>query len=95
MGKKKKIESEEITQIRKAVEGDSAVIGTKRTLKGIRAGDVASVYITKNVPTYVKEDLHHFCETAEIQLVELDITNKELGVVCKKPFLISVLSVKK
>ena len=90
---KKKVEDQEIVQIRTAVEKGAAILGTKNTLKSVRSGTVSRVYMTRNTPAHVQDDLRHLCGLADVQLVELELTNKELGVVCKKPFVISVLAV--
>jgi large subunit ribosomal protein L30e len=93
MSKKKQVEDSRIVDIRKALEGGKALLGTKRSLKALREGKVATIYLTSNTPQYVKEDIQHYAGITDIDVIALDISNKELGVVCKKPFLVSVLSV--
>ncbi|MFW5746901.1 MAG: ribosomal L7Ae/L30e/S12e/Gadd45 family protein [Nanoarchaeota archaeon] len=95
MAKKKQVEDPVYAEIRKSIEADTVLLGTKQTLKGLRADGVSRVFMTRNAPVYVKEDIKHYCQMADVELEQLSIDNKELGMVCKKPFLVSVLSIKK
>ena len=68
------------------------VIGTQRTLKKLKMNEVKKVYVSSNCPKDVLEDVEHYSKVHNISLVKLKETNEELGVICKKPFHISVLS---
>lgn len=69
------------------------VIGTDRALKGLKNGTVAKLYLAKNSPAKLVEDIEYYIKMSGCELIKLEMTNEELGVVCKKPFLISVVSV--
>lgn len=84
-----------IDDIKKAIESDKAVVGTQRVLKGLKLGNIASVYMTTNVPKDVLEDIKHYSELSNTEVIELDVPNDELGTLCKKPFSISVLGIAK
>ena len=82
-------------EIKKLMETDRLVKGTKLTLKNLKIGKLEKIFVTSNCPAEVKEDIKHFSELAKVKVVQLDITNEELGIVCKRPHLISVLGVLK
>jgi large subunit ribosomal protein L30e len=83
-----------VEEIRKIVKEGKAVIGTKEVLKGLKLGKVKKVFITRNCPLRVKKDIKHYAEMDEVEVVKLKQPNDELGVLCKKPYSISVLGLK-
>ena len=83
------------SDIRKLVEENKVVIGTEKTIKGLKLGNLSCVYITKNAPDNVKARIQEYAKLAGTDAIPLDVSNEELGVMCKKPFRISVLSVVK
>jgi len=85
----------EIDEIKKLAGSKNLVIGTSRTIKYIKTGKLSRVYVSSNCPTNVKADLKYYGELSETPIIELNQTNEELGVMCKKPFFVSVLSVTK
>jgi len=84
-----------VSELRKLAESNKLIIGAERTIKSIRLCKVSVVYITKNITETTKETIEKESALAKIKVMPLDYTNEELGVICKKPFRISVLSVVK
>lgn len=80
-------------EIKDFLQNEKGIVGSKETLKNLKLGRVQKVFITANAPTSVKEEIMGFSKFAEI--VMLDIDNEEFGTVCKRPYPISVLSIKK
>ena len=80
--------------IKKNLESDKLIIGTDRTLKELKAGNIKSVFLSANCPVEVKEDITRYCEIGSVALESLLESNEELGTICRKAFLISVLSFK-
>ncbi len=78
--------------LRDALKEKKVIIGTERTMKALKRGDAKNVYISSNCPEEVKKDIKHYCKVFDAKLNEIKETNEELGVICKKPFSISVLS---
>ncbi len=90
----KKTTSSLTTQIRKKITEGQVIVGTKLTLDGLREGKVSKVYLTQNCPEEVKEEVNHLSSLGKVEIVQLQVSNEELGTVCKKPFSISVLGLK-
>ena len=82
-------------EIRKLLADKRLVYGTGQAMKMVRQGKLAKVYLSSNCPPGVSEDLKRHCAMAGIECQELQVSNEELGVWCKKPFAISVLGVLK
>ena len=84
-----------INEIKKLQEEGKLVIGADRTIKNLKAGKTAKVFLSSNPSAELKEDVEHYAKLSGVEIVELDIPNDELGVVCKKQFSIAVLSTNK
>lgn len=84
-----------VTEIRKLLGTKKIVIGTKEVARLLKQGKVKKVLITSNCPNDVKEDIGNYAKLSKAELVQIDIPNDELGVVCKKPFSISVVGIVK
>ncbi len=92
MAKKKDVTDENITEIKKLLKTKDLIIGEDRTIKNLRLGKIDKVFLTSNCPKGVVEDINYYAKLAKSHVVKLSQNNEELGVVCKKPFAISVLS---
>ncbi len=84
-----------IDEIRKIIKDQKAVVGTKEVIKNLKLGKITKVYVTTNCPEDVKEDIMHYADISKAEVVQLKQPNDELGVLCKKPYSISVLGLVK
>lgn len=78
-------------EIKKLVATPKGVVGTERTLKGMRAGKISKIFLAKNVKESTRSDIEAYAKIGNIEVVTLSLGNDELGTICKKPFAISVL----
>ena len=84
---------EAIVELRKHVQGSKFIIGTSEVMKLLKHNKLAKIFVASNSPASIKEDLKHYGTMSDCEIVELQIPNDELGVMCKKPFSISVVGV--
>lgn len=84
---------EPLSELRKHVQSSKLVIGTDEVMKLLKHNKVAKIFAAANCPKSVKEDLKHYCAMGDCELSELPVPNDELGILCKKPFSISVVGV--
>jgi len=70
----------------------SPIIGANSALKLVKAGKAKRVYVSKNCPQDLKNDLQRYSNVSKSEYYELSINSDELGTLCKKPFLIAVLT---
>ena len=82
-----------LEDLKKNLRSDKMVIGTERTLKLLRQGRLSAVFMSSNCPVQVREDIAHYAKDVSVEV--LDIPNDELGVVCKRPFSVSVAALLK
>ena len=83
-----------VKEIKKAVETGTALLGTEVTMKVARAGKLTKVFLSSNCPEDVKAEVMKLSEIREFPVETLKLPNDELGVVCKKPYSISIIGIK-
>ncbi len=84
-----------IDEIKKLLKTENLVIGADRTLKALKNNELVKVFLAGNAPEDLASDIEHYASVAKIEVEKLDIPNDELGVVCKKPFSITCIGMKK
>jgi len=94
MARKKELDAD-IEKIQVGISKKKVIVGTKRTLVELRKGKVGVIYVTANCPAVIKEDVTYYSKLANCNVVNLAYDNDELGVLCKKPFSISVVGMLK
>ncbi len=88
----KKIDAAEL---KKMLNSGSMIIGTERAVKGLKSGKVQKVLVSANCPARVEKDIAHYAALSGAEVHKLEYPNDEVGVICKKPFSISVLALLK
>lgn len=88
----KKISSADIKKMMKA---GNVVIGTEKTMKSLRLGRIQKVFLSSNCPQKIEKDINYYAGLVGAEALKLEYPNDELGVICKKPFSISVLALLK
>jgi len=83
------------TEIKKLLKSKNLVIGTEKTLKQLKLGKIDTVILSSNCPDKVAQDLIYYAGLSKVETVKVPYPNEELGMICKKPFSISVLSILK
>ena len=83
------------TEIKKMIKAKDLIIGTKRTIKNLKLGKIDKVIISSNCTDAVINDLKHYTSLSKTESIRVNYPNDELGVICKKPFSISVLAILK
>lgn len=78
-------------ELKKALQEEKVIIGKDRVLKKLRIGKMEKVYLSSNCPLQARDDIKHLAKIHNIKVVEAKEDNEQLGVICKKPFSISVL----
>ena len=85
----------DLEEIKKNLKTTKLIIGTEKTVKQLKLGRIAKVFIASNCKDSTKKDIEYYCGLGSVELVKLDIPKDELGIVCKKQFSIAVLSLSK
>lgn len=80
-----------MSKLQDVLKKEKLIYGTEKTLKLLRNGKVKLIFLANNVKDDVKAEIEHLAKLGNVEVVHLKIPNTEVGVVCKKPFAISVL----
>lgn len=92
---KKKGAEDELKLLKsKLVKKDKTVIGTKTVLKELKAKTLSKVFLASNCLPKIKADLSYYAELAGVPIVELEMGNEELGVLCKRNYFVAVIGIK-
>lgn len=83
------------TEIKKLIRAKDLIIGTKRTIKNLKLGKIEKVIISSNCAENIVNDLNYYADLGKAETIKVSYPNDELGIICKKPFSISVLSILK
>ena len=92
---KKGIADQTSLDIRKYLEENRLNIGTKTTLRSLRKGKLAKVYLAANCPEHELAIISNEAKISGVELVQLTKSNEELGTVCKKPFSVAAIGLLK
>ena len=87
--------NESTIDLKKFAAQNLLVIGAERTIAELKRGVLSIVFIASNCAEGVKATVKQYCSLSKIPCEELKQDDVELGVVCKKPFSISVAGVLK
>ncbi|NOZ83162.1 MAG: 50S ribosomal protein L30e [Euryarchaeota archaeon] len=79
--------------IRQAVDTGRVLLGTKQSLQAVRNGEARLVIVAANCPPEAKEDLMRYSKLAGVPVYEYGGSGMELGAVCGKPYVVSMLAV--
>lgn len=81
-------------ELKKLLRSEDAIIGTERTLKGLKAGKIKKILIASNCNDRVEKMIEYYVRVSKTELIRLSYPNDELGSICKKPFSISVIGLR-
>lgn len=93
--KKKKEKKDVLIEIKKNLKSKKLIIGTDITIKNMKLGKIKKIFLSSNCPENTKKDIEYYSKISKIDVINLSQKNDELGLICKKPFPISVLSLVK
>ncbi len=82
-----------VKTIRSAVDSDSVIFGSKKTIDQVLNGKAKLVVVASNCELNSKEEVTRFSKLSGIEIQEFEGSSVELGAVCGKPFVISMLAV--
>jgi ribosomal protein L30E len=84
---------DEADEIKKAMQRKKMLIGKESVLRAIKKGQIEKVILSANYPE--KEETKRLCNVGQIAVIESKLTNEEIAALCKKPFNISAVGIKK
>lgn len=80
--------------IREKVKRKEVVIGYNNVIKLLKTGKPRMIVISNNIPSDKKDVIIHNAKLSKVEIKEFDNDSVSLGLVCGKPFSVSVLAIK-
>jgi large subunit ribosomal protein L30e len=84
-----------VAELKKLAGDKKLVIGTDRTIKELKKGNLKKVFLAKNCHANARADIENNAKQMKIEVSDLEITSEELGVIVKKPFSVSIIGLAK
>ena len=84
-----------VTELKKHVKEEKLILGKEKTLKLLRSGGLSKIFRASNCPQELKDNIDHYASLTDIEVVDVPLSNEELGTICKKPFSIAVMGLVK
>jgi len=84
---------DQIKEIKDLIKEGNVVFGTEQTLKSAKNGTLKIAFVASNCKEDIKKDLTKYSNIGKFELVELEMNNRDLGTISKKPFSIAIIGV--
>ena len=80
-------------ELRTTIRTGKVILGYKRSIKLIKLGMPKLIILAANAPKEIREDVERYTKLANIPLYVFQGTSLDLGAICNKPFMVSVISI--
>jgi large subunit ribosomal protein L30e len=80
--------------IASAVKTGKVSFGTNVAVQSAKTGKAKMIVLASNCPKDIKEDIEHYSKLSGIPVISYKGASMDLAQVCKKPFIISALTVR-
>lgn len=81
-------------EIQAATKASRTVVGYREVMKILKTGKVELVVVSNNMPPNMKNDIEHNAKMSDVRMEIFVGSSKDLGIVCGKPFSVTVLAIK-
>jgi large subunit ribosomal protein L30e len=77
-----------------AVKTGKVILGAESAIKNAQTGKAKLIVISANCPAEIRGDIEYYSGLSGVNVVVYKGTSIDLGMACKKPFMVSALTVK-
>ncbi|UCC34124.1 MAG: 50S ribosomal protein L30e [Candidatus Bathyarchaeota archaeon] len=77
-----------------AIRTGKVLIGAKSALESVKTGKARLIIVATNCPQKTREDIAYYCGLSDIPLIAYNGTSVDMGAVCGKSFMVSVLTLR-
>lgn len=92
--KDKKEENKDVKDLLLFLKEGKLIIGAKVTEKAFKNSNAKKVYAASNCDELTLAKVKHYAKLANVEVIELELDNEELGQKLVKPFLVSMCCVR-
>lgn len=76
------------------VKTGKVLFGVNNAVRNAKTGKAKLIIVASNCPQKTRGDIEYYCKLSNIPVVIYNGTSIDLGVVCRKPFTVSALTVR-
>lgn len=80
-------------EIKGLVKSGKVILGSKSSLKAIKLGKAKAVIVASKIPKELNDDVRYYAKLSNIPVIIYPKTSVELGLVCGKPFPVSIIAI--
>lgn len=80
--------------IASAVKTGKVAYGTSAALQSAKTGKARMIVLAANCPKDIKDDIEQYAKLSRVPLLSFKGASMDLAEVCKKPFIISALTIR-
>lgn len=81
--------------IKETLSKKNLTIGFEVSEKSLKNNELRTIIVSTNFEEIKKKHIEHLCKISEIEYIQSEMDAKTIGELCKKPFLINVVGIKK
>ena len=83
-----------IESIQNAIKTNQVAMGYKESIRLVKSQTPKMIVVAKNLPENRQKEIEHNAKLGNVKLEIFEGSSKELGIVCGKPFPVSVIAIK-
>ncbi len=81
--------------IKEKIKQDKVLLGYKSVMKSLKSGRPELIVYANNLPDDRKKMIEHNAKISNVEIKEYPNDNVNLGLVCGKPFSVSILAIRR
>lgn len=70
------------------------LFGADNAVRNARIGKAKLIIVAANCPQKIRGDIEYYCRLSDVPIVIYNGTSIDLGSVCRKPFMVSALTIR-
>ncbi len=80
--------------IQEKVKLNHVILGYNNVVKAVKSKNLELIVISNNIPKERREIIEHNAKVAKVSVKNFDNDSVNLGLICGKPFTVSILAIK-
>jgi large subunit ribosomal protein L30e len=77
-----------------AVKTGKVIFGAENAIKNAQTGKAKLIVISANCPVEIRSDIEYYSGLSGVNVVVYQGTSIDMGMACKRPFMVSALTIK-
>jgi len=83
----------ELNELKSKIQEEKVIVGADSVLKNLKVGKLSQVFLASNCPEKIRVDVERYASLSNTPVTELELNNEELGVFCKKNYMVAILGI--